>query len=197
MAIFRSLFFIALTICTATAQQMGEQQTTSTDVTAVLNLPDGSKFKTTLYSMKVIGQLRTTKKVPYFILSGTTCTECDENISIYIHSPSDGPMKNEAEQGRFAYPGRETDHESGQPVYEAKMFFGNCLAAHLNAVIWFERGLGEDKKWHSGISVAEVKGDTLLVGELHEQLPKLTEVQDAIRNGNCRELPGIDRPSEP
>jgi hypothetical protein len=55
--------------------------------------------------MKVIGQLRTTKKAPYFILSGTTCTECDENISIYIHSPSDGAMKNEGEQRRFAYSG--------------------------------------------------------------------------------------------
>jgi len=197
MALFRSLLFIALTVCTVTAQQVGEQRTTSTDVTGILNLPDGSKFKTTLYGMKVIGQLRTTKKIPYFILAGTTCTECDENLSIYIHSPSDGPMKNEAEQRRYAYPGRETDYETGQPVYEAKMFLGNCLAAHLNAVIWFERGLGEDKKWHSAVSVAEVKDDKLLVSELHGQLPKLTEVQDAIRNGNCRELPGIDRPSEP
>jgi hypothetical protein len=197
MAIFRALFVIALTVCTAAARQVGEQRTTSRSAIGVLNLPDGSKFKTTLYGMKVIGQLRTTKKVPYFILSGTTCTECDENVSIYIHSPSDGPMKNEAEQRRFAYPGRETDYETGQPVYEAKVFLGNCLAAHLNAVIWFERGLGGDKKWHSGVSVAQVKDDSLLVSELHEQLPKLAEVQDAIRNGNCRELPGIDRPSEP
>lgn len=98
MTIFRLLFFIALTLCTATAQQVGEQRVTSTSVTGVLSLPDGSKFKTSLYGMKVIGQLRTTKKVPYFILSGTTCTGCDENVSIYIHSPSDGPMKNEAEQ---------------------------------------------------------------------------------------------------
>lgn len=94
-------------------------------------------------------------------------------------------------------PGRETDYETGRPIYEAKMFFGSCLATHPNSVIWFERGLGEDKKWHSGVSVAEVKNDKLLVSELHEQLPKLTEVQDAIREGNCRELPGIDRPSEP
>src|SRR4029077_816120 len=45
----RSLFFIALTLCTATAQQMSNQRTTSTDARGVLNLPDGSKFKTTLY----------------------------------------------------------------------------------------------------------------------------------------------------
>jgi hypothetical protein len=195
--VIRSLFFMALTLCTASAQQTGNQRTSSTDLRGVLSLPDGSKFKTTLYNLKVIGQLRTTKKLPYFILAGTTCTECDEKTSIYIHSPSDGPMKNEAEQRRFAYPGRETDYETGQPVYEAKMFIGDCLATHPNAVIWFERGIGDDKKWHSGVSVTEVKNDTLVVSQLHGQLPKLPEVQEAVQHGKCQELPGVDGPSEP
>jgi hypothetical protein len=197
MTALRWLFFVTLTVCTATGQQVGELRTMPPNGMGVLNLPGGSKFKTTLYKMKVIGQLRTTKKLPYFILAGTTCTECDENTSVYIHSPSDGVMKNEAEQRRFAYPGREIDYETGRPVYEAKMFFGDCLATHPNAVIWFERGIGEDKKWHSGVSVAEVKDDRLLVSELHEPLPKLTEVQEGVRDGRCQELPGIDGPSEP
>ncbi len=192
----RSLLFIARTLCTATAQQAG-QRTAPTDVMGILSLPDGSKFRTTLYNMRIIGQLRTTKKLPYFILAGTTCTECDENTSIYIHSPSDGPMKNEAEQRRFVYPGRETDNETGQPVYEAKMFIGDCLSTHPSAVIWLERGIGDDKKWHSSVTVAEVKNDTLLVSQLHGQLPKMAEVQEAVRNRKCQELQGIDGPSEP
>ncbi len=105
---------------------------------------------------------------------------------IYIHSPSDGAKKNEAELRRFAYPGRETDYETGQPIYEAKMLFGDCLGTHPNAVIWFERGIGEDKKWHSGVSVAEVRDEELLVSELHDQLPKVTGVQDGVRNGSVR-----------
>ena len=193
----RSFFFVVLSLFVATVQQVSTKRTEMTDVPGVLILPDGSKFKTTLYNMKVIGQLRTTKKLPYFILAGTTCTECDENTSIYIHSPSDGPMKNEAEQRRFAYPGRETDYETGKPTYEAEMFLGDCLTSHPNAVIWFERGVGEDNKWHSGVTVAEVRNDTLLVTQLHDRLPKLTEVQDAVRNGKCQELPGIDASSEP
>jgi hypothetical protein len=187
---------VALTVCMATAQQMNKQPTTSAGVVGVLNLPDGSKFETALYNMKVIGQLRTAKKLPYFILAGTTCTECDENTSIYIHSPSDGAMKNEAEQQRFAYPGRETDYENGRPVYEAKMFFGDCLATHPNAVIWFDRGIGEDKKWHSSVSVAQVINDSLFVGKL-PQIPRLSEVQEAVRNGKCQELPGINGTTEP
>jgi hypothetical protein len=172
-------------------------KTASAGAMGVLTLPDGSKFKTTLYGMKVIGQLRTKNKLPYFILSGTTCTECDENTSIYIHSPSDGAMKNEPEQRRFPYPGRETDYETGKPVYEADMFFGDCLATHPNAVVWFERGIGEDKKWHSGVSVAEVRDDELLFSELHDPLPKPGDVQEAVRRGECRQLSGTDRTSEP
>lgn len=162
-----------------------------------LTLPDGSKFKTTLYNMKVVGQLRTTKKLPYFVLSGTTCTECDESISIYIYSPSDGPMKNEAEQPRYAYPGRETDYETGKPVYEARVFWGDCLSTHPNAVIWFERGIGDDKKWHSGVRVAEVKNGALVVSRLRGQPPKLADVQEAVQHGQCQELRGIDGPGEP
>lgn len=131
---------------------------TSDDRVGVLKLPDGSQFKTALYEMKTIGRLRTDKKLPYFILSGRTCTECDENTSIYIHSPSDGPMKNEAEQRRFLYPGKETNYEDGSTLYEGRMFFGDCLASHPNAVVWFERSLGDDKKWHEDVLLAEVKG---------------------------------------
>jgi hypothetical protein len=93
--------------------------------------------------------------------------------------------------------GRETDYETGRPVYEAKVFIGDCLPTHPNAVIWFDRGIEDDKKWHSSVSVAEVRNDTLLVCQLHGQLPKVTEVQEAVRNGKCLEIPGIDGPSEP
>jgi len=192
------VIFAVLTAVLLPAQdKRAEDKGTPTYKVGVLTLPDGSKFKTTLYGMKIIGQLRTAKKLPYFILAGTTCTECDENTSIYIHSPSDGPMKNEAEQPRFAYPGRETDYETGKPVYEAKMFFGDCLASHPNAVVWFEQGTGEDNKWHQDVRVAEVKDDKLVVDELHDQSLKVSDAQEAVGKGECRELTGVDRPSEP
>ncbi len=192
----RSLFTVILAFCASTTQ-IRAQQMGSTASTGVVTLSDGSTFKTTLYNMKIVGQLRATKKIPYFILSGTTCTECDENTSIYIHSPSDGAMKNGADQRRFAYPGRETDYETGQLVYEASMFFGDCLATHPNAAIWFERGIGDDKKWHSGATLVEVRNDRLLISGLHHRIPNLAEVQKAIRSKKCKQLAGIDRTSEP
>src|SRR5690348_1105894 len=59
----------------------------------ILDLPNGSKFQTTLYGLAVMGRLHATNKLPYYVLSGVGCQECDANVSIYIHSPSDGPMK--------------------------------------------------------------------------------------------------------
>jgi hypothetical protein len=169
----------------------------SGNVPGDLTLPDGSKFRTTLYELKVIGQLPTAKKLPYFILSGRGCYDCDANTSIYVHSPSDGPMKNEGKQPRFPYPGRLRDNEADQLVYESRMFYGSCLPDHPNAVVWFERGLGEDNKWHDGVQVAEVKNDKLVRTETEINLPRITDTQSAIRDGRCYELPGIDGHSEP
>src|ERR1035437_1486831 len=196
MTVLRWVFFVIVALFAATARPIGAQQMKSANQTGILTLPDGSKFKTTIYGMKVIGRLRTIKKLPYLILSGTTCTECDENISIYIHSPSDGPMKNEGKQLRLSYPGQEIDYQSGQVEYEGRMFYGDCLPAHPNAVVWFDRTLGDDEKWHHGVWVVEVKEDHLVTTELHGDLPELSDAQTAVRTGQCHELPGIRRNSE-
>lgn len=161
-------------------------------------LPDGSRFVTTLYDLKVVGKLRTKKKLPYYILSGIGCTECDANTSIYIHSPSDGPMKNEGEQQRFMYPGQERDYQTGQIVYEGRMFYGDCLPDHPNAVVWFERMLGDDKKLHDDVFVAEVKQDHLLTTKLPtRELPKPKDSEVAVRAGKCHELGGKRSYREP
>ena len=167
------------------------------DSVGILELPDGSKFTTTLYELKVVGQLRTARKLPYYILSGRGCQECDANTSIYLHSPSDGSMKGSGDQTRFAYPGREVNYEDGSPVYEARMFFGDCVARHPNAVIWFERSLGDDNQWHAGVLLAEVKNDNLVYEQPKTELPRLDEALEAVRRGQCQELPGAARSSEP
>lgn len=179
------------------ASQNAQDATPHTERFGSFKLPDGSRFVTTLYDLKVIGKLRTKKKLPYYILSGIGCNGCDANTSIYIHSPSDGPMKNEGEQPRFSYPGQETDYQSGQIASEARMFFGDCLSTHPNAVVWFYRTLGDDKKWHEGVSVAEVKEDRLVTVGLQGELPKPKDTEVAIRTGQCQQLPGIAAYTEP
>jgi hypothetical protein len=163
----------------------------------ILDLPDGSKFQTTLYDLKVIGQLRTVHKLPYYVLSGVGCQECDANVSVYIHSPSDGPMKNEGTQPRFEYPGRVISPEDNSVVYETRVFLGNCLDGHPDAVVWFERSMGDDKQWHDSVLLAEVKDDHLVLDEPKANAPRPREAEDSARKSGCRELPGVRQWEEP
>jgi hypothetical protein len=167
------------------------------DKTGILKLPNGAKFQTTLYDLKVIGQLSTVHKLPHYVLSGVGCDECDANVSIYIHSPSDGPMKDDGTQPRYDYPGREISREDRSVVSETKVFLGSCTVGHPDAVIWFERYIGNDQKWRRSILLAEVKDDHLAFGELKIKVPKLSEVEAAVQRSQCRELPGTDQWEEP
>jgi hypothetical protein len=163
----------------------------------VLDLPDGSRFQTNLYDLKVIGQLHTVHKLPYYVMSGVGCQECDANVSIYIHSPSDGPMKNEGSQPRFDYPGRTLSREDRGVISDARVFLGNCIVGHPNAVVWLERSLGDDKQWHESGFVAEIKDDRLVVEDFEANAATTNEAELAVRKSGCRELPGTNQWEEP
>ena len=105
-------------------------------------------------------------------------------------------MKNEGEQRRFAYPGKETDYEDGSIVYEARTFFGDCLAEYPNSVVWFERWLGEDG-WNSDIRVVQVRQDRLYSKQIPDDAAKLAQARTSVRNGRCHEIRVLNRTSEP
>ncbi len=180
---------------TSPPTQGAEEFASEQETAGVLALPDGSRFQTSVYGMKVIGQLSTIHKLPYYILSGRGCYDCDANVSIYIHSPSDGEMKGEAER-RFYYPGHETYYEDGSPLYEARMFFGDCAPGHPNAALWFQRFF-DDGQWRPSVFVAAVKADQLSMDDLRENAPTIKDAEVSVKRGVCQEVPGIDRTSEP
>lgn len=171
---------------------------TDRDGVGILVLPDGTKFKTTLYGLRVIGELKTTGKLPYYILSGVGCDGCDANTSLYIHSPSDGPMKNEGEHRRFYYPGRELDYQQNRKlVYRGRVFLGGCISGFPDAVVWFEKFVSEANQWHSDVVVAEVNSDNLIVKTIDREIPLVGEAEMSVRRGQCHEVPGTTRFSEP
>jgi hypothetical protein len=162
----------------------------------VIVLADSSRFRTTLFDQRVLGQLPAAGKQPYYLLSGRSCVDCDVNLALYLHSPSDGPMRIGLEQPRYPYPGRETFYEDGTLQYEARAFFGDCAAAYPNAVIWYQRRRDADR-WRSSVRVLQVHGDSVRELLLEQALPDVAEAAAAVRAGHCREIRGIDRASEP
>ncbi|MES2810384.1 MAG: hypothetical protein V4619_17250 [Bacteroidota bacterium] len=134
----------------------------------------GKKFETTLYDLKYIGQLGARGKAPYLILSGRGCTECDANISIYIHSPSDGPMEEEAMQARSAYPGKERDYETDSLLFESRVFYGNCT--NTQSIVWLQKTYLENGTFESSIFSMSVV-DNKLKETLKSRLVKLCRLQ--------------------
>lgn len=153
---------------------------------------NAKQFKTNLYDLKYIGQLKTENKAPYLILSGRSCTDCDENISIYIHSPSDGQMKSETEQSRYAYPGKEYDYMDKSLLFESRMFYGDCLKGKGSCVIWVQKQLNEKGVFENNTFILEIFNDNL-----KETTIKNDALLKDLLNNKCTELSGIEITSEP
>ena len=156
---------------------------------------NGKKYETKLYDLKYIGQLQTKHKAPYLILSGRGCDECDAGTSIYIQSPSDGPMKDEAGQTRYEYPGNERDFESNELLLKSHMYFTKGNKPDANYVIWLSKRLLENNSWIDQFFIVTVKNDslkeTMKLGKdiPNDKLPALLKP--------CIELKGVDYTSEP
>lgn len=165
---------------------------------SIVVLSDGTRFETTLYEVEILGALPAARKTPYLVLEGRGCTQCDANTSIYIHSSSDGPMRDEGTQPRYAYPGRVGSYEDGSTlVYEARTFIGDCLPGYGNAVVWFERGRAKGGPWKTQVLIVHVRGDQLREVRLTKGLPPVSQSVQRVKAGRCREVPGVNRHSEP
>jgi hypothetical protein len=88
-------------------------------------------------------------------------------------------------------------YDDGTPQYEARTFYGDCVAAYPNAVVWFQRRRVDAERWEMSVQVAQVSGDGIREVLLEDVLPDVSEAVAAVRAGRCREIPGIDRSSEP
>jgi len=156
---------------------------------------DGSKYHTNVFDLQYIGQLRTSRKAPYLILAGRKCQACDESISIYIQSPSDGPMKADGEDIRYSYPGKEFDYETKKIDSETRMFYGSCSDSGECSVIWYQRELDDKGKWEESIYSIRVRDDQL-IEEKTSDAKRIIQILDRVIR-NCKELPGVDVTSEP
>ncbi|MFY7665509.1 hypothetical protein [Flavobacterium sp.] len=157
-----------------------------------LVLNSKTSFETKLYDLSCIGTLKTKNKLPYFIFSGRSCIECDENISIYVWSPSDAAFEPTSHPWKFSYPGKDTDYESNQLVFESAMYFGTCLGNE--SCIWVQKQRTKAQLWKKSIFILSVKNDYLT----ETSVTKASEIEHLeSKLSECTELPGRDITSEP
>ena len=156
-------------------------------------LANGEIYDPKLYNLSLVGFIDAETKDPYLVMSGRQCMECDANISIYIQSPSDGSLKNEASQARYSYPGSLYDYQTDSLLSESRMFFGEVLPERFG-VIWYQQQLDTSNNWVSSVYFAEVIGDTLN-GNFVEA--SMNETLAQIRKRLASELARVAYTSEP
>ena len=162
---------------------------------STLKFKAGKQFNTNLYELKYLGQVENGHKAPFLIFSGRGCDECDENISIYIHSPSDGNLNVQDGKNRCEYPGTEKDYESDSLVYKARAFFGEVLPG-IKGVVWYQQQLMEDNSLQNSVYLVNLnKGITKDPVIRYTDGVKLT--LQLLKKGHCQEIKGLDYKSEP
>lgn len=157
---------------------------------------DGTSFETPLYDLAYIGKLETNKKAPYFILSGKTCSNCGEFISIYVISPADGPIEVNEDLVRYSYPGIENEILTNQPVFKSRLFYKNCWKKYINSIIWLQEFEDYEGAWKESLYIVQVVNDGLQELNVVDST-EIENFKSILKNNNCLELEGIERTVEP
>jgi hypothetical protein len=156
---------------------------------------NGHAVETNLFDLQYIGQIPLNTKEPLFIFSGRDCQGCDENISIYMHSPSDSPLDVEAGKNRYHYPGKESDYETDSLFYTSRAFYGQVLKNTIG-VIWYENRLLENGHWDQDVFLSRMDHD-IQKDTIYYNQGDLKQTLDLVKQGLCREIEGRQYKSEP
>lgn len=155
----------------------------------------GKAFETNLFELEYIGQVPVDGKAPYLIFSGRYCDECDANISIYSHSPSDGELDVDFGQNRFQYPGTEKDYETDIVLYNSRAFYGQVLDK-AKGVIWYQNNLLENGKMGHSVYLLRIDHDAL-TDTIYNDNGNIAETIKFVKKGLCKEITGRKYKSEP
>ncbi len=157
---------------------------------------DNSRINTRLFELTYLESLADSNGITYFVVSGRTCKECDENISIFIISPTN-TIKSPTELSKYTYPGKEFDYENNELIFESRLFVGNCINKDRNSIclVWVQKEKNINNELDSSIFIVDIFN-----GKIRERklLPKTQEYFSNLQClKNCREIKGIEITSEP
>lgn len=156
---------------------------------------NGEIFETKLFDLEYVGQISNENKLPYLIFSGRDCENCGANISLYVHSPSDGQLIVGDGQNAFSYAGTTSDYESGSTISKTRVFYGQVLG-DLEGVIWYDSTLTDDNSW-SATTYLCYKSDGRLKDSTITDYSNIDKTLTLKTKGLCKEIAGKKFTSEP
>jgi hypothetical protein len=149
----------------------------------------GTKFQTGVYDAKLLAKLHSSEGKFFLVISGVSCQECDENTSIYIHSPNDGRVSQGYLGQRYSYPGTYIDNKTNKPVERVRLFVGQCLSTKQEVALWFFNSKQENGIWNRWVFFVHVEGGKVVAKEALKPYPSLTVAEIARTAGRCKEIP--------
>ena len=157
---------------------------------------DNIRINTRLYAMSYLESLIDNNGSKYFVLSGRTCKECDENISIFVVSPKD-TIKPLSELPSYMYPGKVYYYLNKELIFESKLFIGNCIniGEKTNKLIWVQRELNVNNKFDSLMFIVDIVNDKIRERKIKSQTEEYDSNLQYLKN--CREIKGVETTSEP
>jgi hypothetical protein len=176
----------------------------------VVHFANGRAFATPLVGMQYLGQIPVRGRAPYLVMAARGCSDCCANLAIYVHSPSEGEMRGEADQPRYAYPGVIMEWEPEAPgdtiAARSRVFLGNCMPSVGAKAIWFTDEREAPGELKPRVTFLYEDGGALHEADLMQPVGSerqdgsfvgLNEVLAQVQRGRCHEVPGFDRAREP
>ena len=157
---------------------------------ASIKFANGQVFTPHLFSPAVIGVLASGRAVPYLVVDGAECTECDATArSVYVGDPTAWPRDFAKDGWAIGFPSRNYSATTGKLMSWSRLFIGRCVG-ELPTVISFYASY-EEKGWSRGVDWVEVVGDRLVAHAADAKVqgaPTVAEVLKSVRAGRCREV---------
>ncbi|MFQ5911386.1 MAG: hypothetical protein ACE5IJ_11810 [Thermoplasmata archaeon] len=163
----------------------------------IVNFKNGRRLETNIVEFKPIDVLYSKNNIPFLLFSGRDCSQCDMNTSIYAYSPVNGDFNRPRSETRYVYPGKVNFYMDGTPLSDSRMFYGNCLSEGNSIIIWYMRNINDSEVWERSVYVMEFENTEAKGRFLEKPLPQVNETVKLVELGICKELPGIERNSEP
>ena len=161
-----------------------------------LILKNGSHISTRLYEMKYVESLLDRNGNTYFVVSGKTCSNCDENISIFIINLQDTITPID-DLPKYSYPGKELNYENHKLVFDSELFIGRGINKGDSTIslVWVQKEMNSKENLDSSMFIVDIFN-----GKIRERIIKpqsLEFKQNLLILKKFKKIKGIETTSEP
>ena len=182
----RILNFFILILFLSSCHQKGVTKNNDSDYSVNL---DTIKTHFKLDSIRLLGSLnKDNKRIVIVYGERSMPTYKDQGLFFY---PS-GPILHidSLKSMIFSLPGNQYNMFDSL-VYQCRVFYGNCTTKYPFSIIWHQREKLDNGSWRIGYYLVNLESQDYFSHRLNEGDINLNEILENIKQGNCKEIPGL------